>query len=262
MKNKFLYLILILLTSESIFASYPYKFDDNTKATVATVASAAALTYSLTNTDLKPLTENEISKLMEKKLFSFNQISVDNYNNDISLISDIMLGICMAIPAAQIFDGRASEEWGIYGLMYIENVAFAGGAAAITKNIFRAPRPYVYSKDAPMEMKQEVDARLSFFSGHSALAFAGMTFFAETYGDLYPETKNHTLIWLGSMTLASTTAILRIFSGRHFPVDVLVGAAVGIAIGKLIPELHDNKDPITNQPVFRINKLASINLSL
>ena len=37
-------------------------------------------------------------------------------------------------------------------------------------------------------------------------------------------------------------ALLRIYSGRHFPSDVAVGALVGSAIGVTVPLLHRRQD--------------------
>lgn len=251
--------ILLTLVNISCIKAYPFKFDEGDRNTLITAASIMGLAYQLGSSELEPLSLYKIDALMERKLYSFNQFAVDNYNNDLALASDILLGVCIAIPAFQIFDGRVSPEWGTYGMMFIETGLFTAGATTITKNIIRDPRPYVYNKDVPIEEKITKDARQSFFSGHSALAFAGMTFFAQTYSKFYPTNSNHNLIWLGSMSLASATAILRVLSGRHFPIDIIVGAAVGILVGNLIPDLHKNDQQFLE--LNRINRIASFSIN-
>ena len=49
-------------------------------------------------------------------------------------------------------------------------------------------------------------------------------------------------MWLGSYALATTVAVLRTEAGQHFPTDVIVGAALGIGMGLLIPWLHLSDD--------------------
>lgn len=259
---RFLIFILIIQYSSCVSFASPYIFNDNTSTTLITTASTMGLFYQLSNSEIEPLSKSKIDQLMNEELFAINRFSVENYNDDLALVSDALLGVCLAIPAFQMLDGRVSEDWGVYGMMYLENAFLTFGATTITKNIFRETRPYVYNPDVDYDIKQSKDARLSFFSGHSALAFAGMTFFAETYSTFYPETSNHKLIWLGSMSLASATALLRVFSGRHFPVDILVGAAVGIAVGKLIPLLHENTNNNETLPIFRVNRIVNFSFKI
>jgi hypothetical protein len=258
-------LFITLILSNIINAkvlSTPYEINSSTETIITTAATVMGLSYNLTGSNLEPLSVYEIDNLMNKKLLGINRISVNNYNDDVAMISDILLGICIATPALQVFDGRVSPEWTTYGMMFLESTAITVGATTVTKNIIRDPRPYIYSADAPLEMKQQPDARLSFFSGHAALSFASMTFFAETYSKYYPDNSNHNLIWLGSMTLAGTTAILRVFSGRHFPLDILVGSAVGFAVGKMIPVLHEKSSDQMFIVSNRTQKIFSINFNL
>ncbi len=255
-----IFIILPILINKS--HASPYIFDDNTSTTLVSVASVMGLAFQLSNNEYETLSQYKIDQLIEKELLAINRIPVDNYNNDLATVSDILLGVCLAVPALQIFDGRVSSDWGVYGMMYLENSFITFGTTTIAKNMFREIRPYVYNPEVPYSIKSTKDAQQSFFSGHSALAFASMTFFAETYGAFYPETSNHSLIWLGSMSLASTTALLRVFSGRHFPIDVIVGAAVGIAVGKLIPLLHENTNNNSTLPIFRVSRIASISLNI
>lgn len=50
-------------------------------------------------------------------------------------------------------------------------------------------------------------------------------------------------VWLIAEALATTTAALRVAADKHFITDVLTGAAVGSALGLLIPYLHQRAQP-------------------
>ncbi|MDM7915213.1 MAG: phosphatase PAP2 family protein, partial [Candidatus Eisenbacteria bacterium] len=56
--------------------------------------------------------------------------------------------------------------------------------------------------------------------------------------DLAPDSRARGWIWAGSLTVATSTALLRVVSGEHFPSDVVAGAALGAAAGILIPLVH------------------------
>ncbi|MBX3042939.1 MAG: phosphatase PAP2 family protein [Candidatus Kapabacteria bacterium] len=260
MKYSTLILILIISMNFNLHSSN-YSFNENTETVLITTASVMGLAVQMSRGEYEPLTEYKIEELMKKELLGINRFAVQNYNDNTALVSDILLGICLAVPAIQIFDERVKPEWGIYGLMYLETGMLSVGTTQIVKNIFQQPRPYIYNPDVPIEMKMTKDARQSFFSGHSCLAFAGMTFFAESYSKYYPDNSNHNIIWLGSMSLAATTALLRVLSGRHFPVDILIGSAVGFAVGKIIPHLHESRNAqIPNE--FINNRIIAISFNL
>lgn len=47
----------------------------------------------------------------------------------------------------------------------------------------------------------------------------------------------------GRWTYADVTGVARVEAGKHFWTDVLAGAAVGAAVGLLVPVLHHNRTP-------------------
>lgn len=100
-------------------------------------------------------------------------------------------------------------------------------------------RPFVYGTTAPEEVRTSPNGALSFVSGHTTMAFALST---STFWTIYRRHGSGTYAWttLGIGTaLASFVAVGRVAAGKHFPTDVLTGAAVGASVGTLIPALHD-----------------------
>lgn len=69
----------------------------------------------------------------------------------------------------------------------------------------------------------------SFPSGHSAMAFCGATLLEQNSGPL---------IGIPAYGLAAFTAFERVEAGRHFPSDVLAGAAIGTLSAGILDTLH------------------------
>jgi len=63
----------------------------------------------------------------------------------------------------------------------------------------------------------------SFPSGHSAIAF----YVASFYSEIYPRYKVPLYAW------ATGVALSRVYLKRHWPSDVIVGAALGFTFGKI-----------------------------
>jgi len=117
----------------------------------------------------------------------------------------------------------------------------------IGKAIAVRRRPFAFFKAEPVRAKHDFDT--SFFSGHSALAFTMATssaMVAHLRGY-----RSEAALWIGGLTLATATGYLRIAGDAHYATDVITGAAVGAAIGLVIP-LFLHYDALTDEePVPR-----------
>lgn len=90
--------------------------------------------------------------------------------------------------------------------------------AVVLKRVVDRDRPYVLLPEAEPLLRW--DASASFPSGHAATSAAGAVILAYLLGRW---------AW-GLAVLAVAVAYSRVYIGVHYPVDVLVGAALGAAV--------------------------------
>ena len=82
------------------------------------------------------------------------------------------------------------------------------------------------------------DDNLSFYSGHTNLAFA-LVVSAGTIAHIR-NYEAEPYIWGFGIPIALFVAYTRIAAQKHYFTDVLIGAVIGSAIGFAIPWLHRN----------------------
>ena len=138
----------------------------------------------------------------------------------------------------------ATKNTATLALMAAELLLLNKGFTDLVKGSVRRQRPYVHNQELSTEDKlrvatEEDDVFLSFFSGHSAVAFSAAAFVSTVVADATnaPDWAKG-LVWGSTMSMAALTAYARVAAGRHFPSDVIVGAIVGAAIGHLVPRSH------------------------
>jgi hypothetical protein len=153
-----------------------------------------------------------------------------------SAISHGTVAVALAWPTVAltaVHDGFGGE-WGRDEIVATECTLVALLAADAAKRLTRRARPGVVFNQEPID---DLDDVHSFFSSHAATAFAAVaaagTIASRRHSDDAP------WIWIGGLGLAGTTAYLRVAATRHYLSDVLLGSAVGTAIGMLLPRAFD-----------------------
>ena len=118
-------------------------------------------------------------------------------------------------------------------------VAFA--ATFLVKGVVGRERPFAtaeglstYCASHPSDPTCGSDRNASFFSGHSAIAFTGAGLLC-TQQLVFGTRGQDALGCAGGMIAATATAMLRIVADMHYLTDTLVGAAVGLGAGMLLP---------------------------
>jgi membrane-associated phospholipid phosphatase len=255
-KFKLLTIILtIIFNSQNIYAKSPYSISWGKESIIAGTGIVSALISSGISYNIKPLTQAEISLLNKNDINSIDRSATNYYSPNVARASDVLVVSLACTPGLFITSQETRNDIIVIGTMYAETMLFSNFLPSYTKGGIERIRPFVYNPDAAISEKLTSEAKRSFFSGHTTNAFASAVFLSTVYSNYYPDSKWTPYIWGGSLLAASSVGYMRYRAGKHFPTDILVGAAVGSAIGYLIPKFHENKkSDLTLIPFLNVDK--------
>ncbi len=145
--------------------------------------------------------------------------------------------VAVALVAPPILDGLdigfKDQAFKEDLVVYMEVLSVNSAISNAFRYTTQRPRPDAY-KLSPIPSQPGGFA--SFYSGHTASVFAGLSAAAMTYNLRYGP---HVWPWLITAGVGLGEGATRILSGRHFYTDVAAGIGAGTAIGTLIPYLHE-----------------------
>ncbi|MDP6944440.1 MAG: phosphatase PAP2 family protein [Myxococcota bacterium] len=167
------------------------------------------------------------------------------YSEAWSMASDIGVGVLLASAVAVPFIDEAPMDALNDIIVIAQAIAWTEALAILTAMASRRPRPVLYSEKAPLEMRNDPDTALSFFSGHTGTAFAASTAIFQTLRRRHPDSALPWVALAVGDAIGIMVAVGRVKAGRHFPTDVIAAALVGTGVGLLIPALHDHPIQVT-----------------
>jgi hypothetical protein len=188
--------------------------------------------------------ENPWSPALEKSSIpAYDRWIIGNYSPNISAMSSVVAGAEMLIPlaanAADVWTGRASwSAFVVDALLLQETMMLSGAMSSYAKSVRVHATPISYDPAVPESEKRIPQNASSFFSNHTASAFATAVFSAYTFQVRHPNSALVPWVWGAGLGLASAVGGMRLAAGKHFPSDVLAGAAAGALCGYLIPRIH------------------------
>jgi membrane-associated phospholipid phosphatase len=144
----------------------------------------------------------------------------------------------LGLNAASARDAGDPVQGAEDALLVAEAVVLASALNQTVKFAAGRERPFVHALDPAWRDRtaNPADNNLSFFSGHTTLAFAAAVSSATVA--TYRGYDTAPYLWVIGTAAAVLTGYLRIAADRHYLSDVLVGAAVGSLIGWAVPALH------------------------
>ena len=89
-------------------------------------------------------------------------------------------------------------------------------------------------------MPRERDATLSFPSGHASMAFASAMAGYQILRE-HPSSPLAQGFLITGLTQASLIAAFRVAASKHYLSDVIAGAALGVAMGAMVPHFRRDK---------------------
>lgn len=149
-------------------------------------------------------------------------------------------GAMMGLTALSAAHDKAIGGFPVDALLITEATVIAADINQLAKFAFARERPFVhFLPRAPDAVRALTDSpsddNLSFFSGHTTLAFAIGTA-APTIATLRGY-RLAPVVWAAGLTMAASVGYLRIAADKHYLSDVMVGAVVGSIIGIGVPLL-------------------------
>jgi membrane-associated phospholipid phosphatase len=221
--------------------NHPYKYSTTQESLYLSTGLAAFVGGYLLQNTIQPVKYDEIYNLNKNNINSFDRFATNNGCQTLANISDYALATLFVSPTLLLLDKDIRKDALSTIVLYTETMLYAGAIPLYVKKFVPRFRPYTYNSRLSLGTRLSADARTSFFSGHTTTAFASAVFLAKVYSDYNPQSKYTPYIWVGTLASASFIAYLRVASGYHFPTDVITSAAVGSAIGYLIPYLHQKE---------------------
>lgn len=208
-----------------------YRIDLAWDIPVSAVAAAGILVpYALTDSIIHPSCPCDASSVP-----SFDRWAIGHSSATADTVSTVTAGLAIAAPLVlDLADVGASTEFLEDTAVLAETLLVNGALTSAAKYTVQRPIPLVYSPAAPSVVSSPADYR-SFYSGHTSTTFAALTAMSMTWtlrhgGTWWP--------WVVTVAVGTSVGLERIAAGRHFPTDVLVGAAAGTVVGLAVPWLH------------------------
>ncbi len=154
--------------------------------------------------------------------------------------------------------------------LYSAGLIATKGITDLAKGIVARPRPLPCLEPELAGLRTNIDHAYdhnSFFSGHASSAFFAMTFLNKRIRAIM---RNEMTVaeydkysWLSPATAFSWATFVgwtRIHAYKHFPTDIIVGAAAGILMAELFYSFNDYTPPLSGAQPQPVRQLFSIRL--
>jgi membrane-associated phospholipid phosphatase len=119
------------------------------------------------------------------------------------------------------------------GIVLFESIVFAGITTTIVKGLTGRSRPYLEEGQYTFRGFEFENDRNSFPSGHSTVAFSVSTALSARLKNSYAT--------ICLYSLATLTAVSRVYTDDHWLSDTFLGAVIGTVVGRAVVGLHEGR---------------------
>ncbi|HXJ32375.1 MAG TPA: phosphatase PAP2 family protein [Gemmatimonadales bacterium] len=165
----------------------------------------------------------------------YERVAIRSNSSGARTVSNVLLlGIAGGVALASVTGVDRARARGNAAVM-TDAVSWTVAATELLKVSIHRSRPALYRAGAATAAA-DPDNRESFPSGHTSLAFAAATAYTTlALRQHLPHAGRNAIVLFVAATAAG---VLRVAGGKHFPSDVLAGAALGSGIGWATARLH------------------------
>lgn len=139
-------------------------------------------------------------------------------------------------------DIKGSELMAL-SLMFVQAMAIQSGLNLMMRSAEIWPRPFILGEEGGAE-RLKGEAYGSFYSGHASAAFSVAVLTSIWFENTYTSSRYKPYVWVASLSMATTVAVLRVVAGKHYPTDVLTGAIMGSLISIVILKTHEKNNNV------------------
>jgi membrane-associated phospholipid phosphatase len=222
------------LAHSTVSAQSPYTLDLPIDIPLLGLGAASSVAGFVGNKDLPicaPYCPSSEINVIDRNAIHF-------HSDAAGAAADYLLPVLFVVPAVlDAFDSHMHGWWTDI-FIFVQTVLLTEAIGQMTKFAVHRDSPALYGGQPSTTAVHDSDAARSFFSTHTASAFAVTTSFTVTYWLRHPDDPMRFIILALGAALSLTTGVLKVAAGAHFWTDVAAGAVVGASMGVLVPLLH------------------------
>jgi membrane-associated phospholipid phosphatase len=217
----------------------PYKTSFKTDGPI--IAAGLGLTYlgySLV-VNKKGITPAELATKKKENIPFFDRGNVGFYSEQADKDSYIPFQASFAMPVIMLLANKNERQHaGQIAALYVEAMSISASLFTLSAGLVERSRPLVYGSSAPLETKLINNSQRSFFAGHVSATATATFFAAKVFQDFNPDSKARPYVWAAAAAIPAVVGYLRYKAGMHFLSDNILGYAIGMGCGILVPQLH------------------------
>lgn len=238
------FLLVMVSVTQTLTAQstrYPSPYHTSFKKDAPIIAAGLGLTYlgySMV-TNKKGITLVELATKNREDIPFFDRGNAGFYSERADKDSYIPFQASFAMPVIMLLANKNERQHaGQIAALYVEAMGISGAIFTLSAGNINRSRPLVYGSTASTETKLINNSQRSFFAGHVSSTATATFFAAKVFADFNPDSKAKPYIWAAAAAIPAVVGYLRYKAGMHFLSDNILGYAIGMGCGILVPQLH------------------------